>query len=41
MPAPVLRHDPSGIAPESRLGLDAPWRWQARREMAKLELAVR
>ncbi len=24
MPAPVLRHDPSGIAPESLLGLDAP-----------------
>ncbi len=24
MPAPVLRHDPSGIVPESLLGLDAP-----------------
>ncbi len=24
MPASLLRHDPSGIAPESFLGLDAP-----------------
>ncbi len=24
MPAPILRHDPSGIAPESLLGLGAP-----------------
>ncbi len=46
MPASLLRHDRSGIALSSLLGLDAPWprrSWlsQARREMAKLELAAR
>ncbi len=41
MPAPVLRHDPGGIAPESLLGLDAPGapRLDAKWPDSRLELS--